>query len=73
MKNIMLIAMSFILAFLVGCAGSKSQGSGRASLFSEQVSKVIDSEPDWWTTPETRDGWLIGKGSGTSRSKDGRE
>ena len=71
MKNIMLIAMSLVLAFVVGCAGSKSQGSGRASLFSEQVEKVIDSEPDWWTTPEVRDGWLIGKGSGTSRSKDG--
>ena len=27
MKNIMLIAMSFILAFVVGCAGSK--GSSR--------------------------------------------
>ena len=65
MRNLMLIAMSLVLAFVVGCAGSKSQGSGRASLFSEQVEKVIDSEPDWWTTPEVRDGWLMGKGSGT--------
>ena len=71
MKNIMLIAMSLVLVFVVGCAGSKSKGSSNASLFSEQVNEVISNEPEWWTTPDEKEGYVYGKGQGASRSKDG--
>ena len=64
----MLIAMSLVLVFVVGCAGSK--GSSRASLFSEQVAEVISNEPEWWTTPDEKEGYVYGKGQGASRSKD---
>ena len=45
MKNIMLIAMSFILAFVVGCAGSKKSAPvvEQACLLSNHR-KVIDSD-----------------------------
>ncbi|MBT4735214.1 MAG: hypothetical protein HOO10_09465 [Candidatus Marinimicrobia bacterium] len=71
MKRIILIAFSAIILFIVGCAGNKAAGSSRASLFSESVAEVISNEPEWWTTPEEKEGYVYGKGSGASRSKDG--
>ena len=71
MKRIILIASSAIILFITGCAGNKAAGSSRASLFSESVAEVISNEPEWWTTPEEKEGYVYGKGSGASRSKDG--
>ena len=69
MKNTTIIILSLIMTLIVGCAGGK--GSSRASLFSEQVEEVISNEPAWWTTPDEKEGYVYGKGSGASRSKDG--
>ena len=69
MKRIILIASSAIIFFIAGCAGSK--GNSKASLFSESVAEVISNEPEWWTTPDEKEGYVYGKGSGASRSKDG--
>jgi len=71
MKRIILIASSAIILFITGCAGNKAAGSSRASLFSESVAEVISNEPEWWTTPDEKEGYVYGKGSGASRSKDG--
>ena len=68
MKRIILIASSAIIFFITGCAGSK--GNSKASLFSESVAEVISNEPEWWTTPDEKEGYVYGKGSGASRSKD---
>jgi len=69
MKNAKIIILALVVTLIAGCAGSK--GSSRASLFSEQVEEVISNEPAWWTTPDEKEGYVYGKGSGASRSKDG--
>ena len=65
--------LSLVLLFvMIGCGGTApAPGSGRANLFSEQVNEVIANEPAWWTNPEEKEGFVYGKGSGASRSKDG--
>ncbi len=68
MKNIMLITMSFILAFLVGCAGSK-KASGMASLNAEASSEIVDNIPEWYSKQEQKPNILYGKGEGVSNSK----
>ena len=72
MKFIKISMGVFLTSLLFNCAGSKpeSNASGRASLFSEQVAEVIANEPDWWTNPDEKEGFVYGKGSGASRSKD---
>jgi hypothetical protein len=63
-------SLFIVLSLLVfSCAGNK--GNSRASLFSESVAEVISNEPEWWTTPDEKEGYVYGKGSGASRSKDG--
>lgn len=71
MKRIILIVSSAIILFITGCAGNKAAGNSKASLFSESVAEVISNEPEWWTTPDEKEGYVYGKGSGASRSKDG--
>ena len=72
MNRIILIASSAIIFFITGCAGNTgNKGNSKASLFSESVAEVISNEPEWWTTPDEKEGYVYGKGSGASRSKDG--
>ena len=72
MKKLVLVSFSGILIFISGCGStSQNKGSNRAILFSEQVNEVIQKEPEWWTNPEEKEGYVYGKGSGASRSKDG--
>jgi len=71
MRRIITIAFSAIILFITGCAGNKAAGNSKASLFSESVAEVISNEPEWWTTPDEKEGYVYGKGSGASRSKDG--
>ena len=70
MKNIMLIAMSLILAFVVGCAGSK-KAPGQGSMFGEASSEIVDNIPDWYSNPEPRENITLANGEGISNSKSG--
>ena len=69
MKILNKLLILIMLFAMVGC-GSNKAVSG-ASLFSESSSQVIDNEPSWYTTPEVRENWVMGKGEGVSRSKEG--
>ena len=71
MRRIITIAFSAIILFITGCGGNKAAGNSKASLFSESVAEVISNEPEWWTSPDEKEGYVYGKGSGASRSKDG--
>ncbi len=60
--------MSLILAFVVGCAGSK-KASGMASLNAEASSEILDNIPDWYSKQEQKPNITYGKGEGVSNSK----
>jgi len=69
MKKITLIIFIAITLLIVGCGGSKPSGS--VNLVAEASSEIIEMEPEWWTTPDEREGYVLGKAEGTSRDKGG--
>ena len=67
MKKLLLISMSLILFY--GCGGSRAISG--VSLTAEASTDIIEMEPDWWSSPEPKEGYVIGKAEGVSRSKEG--
>ena len=69
MKKITLLIFIAITHLIVGCGGSKPSGS--VNLVAEASAEIIEMEPDWWSNPVQREGYISGKGEGVSRDKAG--
>jgi hypothetical protein len=72
MKKITLtIIFSLSALILFSCADKPRTGPGGPSLVPGASKEVLAQEPDWYTNPPKEEGFIVGKGEGTSASKRG--
>jgi len=69
MKNSMILLLGLVTFLMVGCSGTAPAGS--VSLVAEASAEIIKGEPDWWSTPAPKEGYVLGKAEGVSRDKGG--
>tara|TARA_Y100000591_G_C21713820_1_gene634998 strand:+ start:49 stop:657 length:609 start_codon:yes stop_codon:yes gene_type:complete len=69
MNTKFLLVLFLCCLFFFGCGGNRAVSG--VSLTAEASSEIIEDEPDWWSNPEEKKGFMIGKGEGVSRDKRG--
>lgn len=69
MKKTQIIGIGILSMIIIGC-GSNMPKSG-PKLDGVKPEKILEMEPDWYKNTQSDEGFIVGKGEGTSPSKTG--